>query len=363
MATKKDKVAAQQTTPSVYGGQYDQQINDLYGQMQNREPFKYDLNALYQQYKNMYTKNAQQSMKDTMGQAASLTGGYGNTYAQNVGQQAYDRQMDKLNAIAPELEERAYNRWQQQGQDILNQFNLANQLGSAAQATEQQNKEWDFEQQKYADTRSDAEKQWDLTQQQWDLTQKQYEDSLSQYADKQVQQAYTNLSTAILTSGYEPTKDELTAAGMTDQQAAALRQAWIASYPGLAYMQGVITAEEYLKLTGQQAPDAVVAAAGGGGGGGRGGKKSTYDKDTAAEQQYLQSLGFNVDVTGNKNDSNYQAAKAQHQDNVNRQVNSLKAAGYSDASISQILGSSNEVGTKKTTSTNRTGSLTVKKNR
>ena len=308
----------QQKKPAVYGGAYDEKINQLADQYANRTPFQYDVNgdALYQQYKDQYTRNAQRSMKDTMGQAASLTGGYGNTYAQNVGQQAYDRNMQALNDKIPELEARAYDRWKSQGEDILNQYNLMNQLGAADQATRQYQQEWDFQQQQYADQRSDAQRDWDFKQQQyadtrsdinrewdfqqqqygdtrsdiereWDFTQKQYADTLSQYGDKQAQLAYENLATAVLQSGYQPTKDELTAAGMTQQQADALRQAWIGANPGLAYMQGVLSAEDYFKLTGQQAPGAVVASSGGGGGGG--GKKTSSDP-LSAEKNAIQQL-------------------------------------------------------------------------
>ena len=229
MANTKDKIQ----TPSVYGGAYDKQINDLYNQYSNRGDFSYDVNedALYQQYKDQYTRNAQRSMKDTMGQATSLTGGYGSSYAQNVGQQAYDRTMQELNDKVPELEQLAYGRWTDQGQDILNRYNIANQLGAADQATRQYNQE---------------------------------------YADKQIQLAYENLSSAILTSGYEPDASELQASGMTKQQANALRQAWISANPAAAYIQGALSASDYFKLTGQYPPDVLeaqkAAAASGGGG-------------------------------------------------------------------------------------------------
>ena len=240
MATNDEKEKLPEV-PSVYGGAYDQQINDLFGQIQNRQPFQYNVNgdALYQQYKDRYTQNAKRSMRDTMGQAASLTGGYGSTYGQAVGQQQYDETMRGLTDKIPELEERAYGRYQQEGADILNQYNIANQLGAADQQTRQHQQAWDFQQQ--------------------------------QYADQQTQQAYGNLSAAILQSGYQPTTDELAASGMTQEQADALRQAWIAANPNLAYMQGVLSAEDYFKLTGTYAPG--MAPVGGGYYGGRGKKE------------------------------------------------------------------------------------------
>lgn len=206
--------------PAVYGGAYDAEINKLYEDYANRGDFNYNVNgdALFQQYKDRYTENAKRGMRDTMGQAASLTGGYGSTYSQGVGQQAYAEQMRGLTDKIPELEERAFERYQQKGQDILNRYNLASQLGAADQATRQ-------------------------------------------YADQQTQLAYTNLTDAILRSGYTPNTDELAAAGMTQEQAAALRQAWIGSNPELAYYAGAITAKQYRKLTGKNPPGYVAPAA------------------------------------------------------------------------------------------------------
>ena len=64
------------------------------------------------------------AMQDTMGQAAAMTGGYGNSYAQSVGQQAYQASLDNLNDIIPELYQMAYDRYNQEGQDMLNTISL-----------------------------------------------------------------------------------------------------------------------------------------------------------------------------------------------------------------------------------------------
>lgn len=95
-------------------------------QYENRDPFSYDFNsdALYQQYKDQYIQQGQMAMMDTMGQAASMTGGYGNSYAQTVGQQAYNQQLNQLNNIMPELYQMAYDRYGQEGQEMLDMFNM-----------------------------------------------------------------------------------------------------------------------------------------------------------------------------------------------------------------------------------------------
>ena len=92
----------------------------------NRESFSYDLNgdALYQQYKDKYTKQGKMAMQDTMGQAAAMTGGYGNSYAATAGNQAYQASLENLNDIIPELYQMAYDRYNQEGQDLLNQYGM-----------------------------------------------------------------------------------------------------------------------------------------------------------------------------------------------------------------------------------------------
>lgn len=114
---------------------------DYASKIENRKPFSYDINAdaLYQQYKDNYIQQGQMAMMDTMGQAAAMTGGYGNSYAQSVGQQVYNQQLNQLNNIVPELYGMAYSRYQQEGKDLQDAFNMYMGL-------EDRNKEhWDKE--------------------------------------------------------------------------------------------------------------------------------------------------------------------------------------------------------------------------
>ena len=118
--------------PSAYTGKYDKLINDNLNNILNRKQFSYDANkdALYNQYKDMYTRNGQTAMQDTMGNAALLTGGYGNSYATTAGQQAYNSYMQQLNDKIPELEQRAYERYRDETNDLYNQNNLLTNLDS-----------------------------------------------------------------------------------------------------------------------------------------------------------------------------------------------------------------------------------------
>ena len=112
--------------PGEWVDQYRDKYMGYLSQYENRDPFSYDFNsdALYQQYKDQYIQQGQMAMMDTMGQAAALTGGYGNSYAQTVGQQAYNQQLNQLNNIMPELYQMAYERYGQEGQELLDMFNM-----------------------------------------------------------------------------------------------------------------------------------------------------------------------------------------------------------------------------------------------
>ena len=112
--------------PGAYQSQWQQQITDTINKITNRDKFSYDVNgdALYQQYKDKYIQQGKMASADVMGQAAAMTGGYGNSYAATVGNQAYQAHLNNLNDVIPELYQMAYNRYQDEGQDLYNQYSL-----------------------------------------------------------------------------------------------------------------------------------------------------------------------------------------------------------------------------------------------
>lgn len=110
-----------------YDSRYDEQIRSLYDQLTSRGPFRYDSAAdpLYQQYRQSYVQLGQNAMRDTMGQAAGLTGGYGSSYAQSVGQQQYDAYLRRLADVLPETYGMALQSWQAEGQDLQRRYSAA----------------------------------------------------------------------------------------------------------------------------------------------------------------------------------------------------------------------------------------------
>ena len=116
--------------PGEYTSAWQTQLNDTLNKILNREKFSYDLNgdALYQQYKDQYTTQGKLALMDTMGQAAAMTGGYGNSYAQAAGQQAYQGYLQQLNDRVPELYQLALNQYNAEGDDMYNQASLMAQM-------------------------------------------------------------------------------------------------------------------------------------------------------------------------------------------------------------------------------------------
>jgi hypothetical protein len=112
--------------PGAYQSQWQSQLDALMNSIMNRDKFSYNMNedALYQQYKDKYIEQGKMAMADTMGQAAAMTGGYGNSYAQSVGQQAYQGQLDNLNDIVPELYAMALDKYNREGQELYNQYGM-----------------------------------------------------------------------------------------------------------------------------------------------------------------------------------------------------------------------------------------------
>ena len=214
----------------TYAGTYDKQLQETYDKINNREKFNYDVNkdALYQTYRDKYVQGGKMAMRDTMGQAASLTGGYGSSYGQAVGQQQYDAYLKDLNDVIPELYDLAYKQYSDQGTALEKQYAMIGQ-----QAADEYSK--------YRDSLSDY--QYD---QAWQLQKEQ--DAYSKQKD-----SYTKLYNLIGSTGYQPSSSELKAAGMSSAAAKALRK-------------------EYLRQTGQGG-----SSGGGGGGGGSSGTSKGTD--------------------------------------------------------------------------------------
>ena len=172
----------------------DPELDSLYAAITGRRAFSYNANAdpLYRAAADRYAQNGRMAMRDTMGRAAALTGGYGSSYAQAVGQQQYDEYLRGLTAVLPEYYKLAWQRYQAEGDALQDAYGLA-----------RQRREDEYRRER--DAAADAA-------------------AAEQQAYARQQDAYRQLYQLILATGYNPSDEELAAAGMTRAQADALLQ-------------------------------------------------------------------------------------------------------------------------------------------
>lgn len=108
---------------------YESEIEDILGEIGDYGPFEYDLmdDPMYQQYRDSYIREGKRAMEDTAAQTAAMTGGYGSTYGATAAQQGYDRYLEGLNDVVPQLEQTAYGRYRDELGDLYNQMGALQQ--------------------------------------------------------------------------------------------------------------------------------------------------------------------------------------------------------------------------------------------
>lgn len=120
----RDSVAALE--PGAYQSRFEERLQALYDRIAGREAFDYEPeeDEAYQRYARLYAARGAAAMEDTLGKAAALTGGYGSSYAQSAGQQAYNGYLQELAALVPELRQAALAEYQQEGKALQEQYSL-----------------------------------------------------------------------------------------------------------------------------------------------------------------------------------------------------------------------------------------------
>jgi peptidoglycan hydrolase-like protein with peptidoglycan-binding domain len=210
------------------------QIQDVYNKIVNREKFSYDVNsdALYQQMNDQYIAQGKLAMADTMGQAAAMNGGYGSSYGQSVGQQAYQGYMQQLNDAVPELYDRALALYNQEGQDMLNQYAMLRDMADDEYAKHLDDLNTYYKNLDIAISEVDkaynrgyqasrdavGDKQWDKTFNYNAEQDKIVNDRIDADTDRTNQNDAYNKVMTFIGTGYNPTDAELKAAGMTREQ-------------------------------------------------------------------------------------------------------------------------------------------------
>ena len=221
--------------PGEYQSKYDGIIQGILQQIQNPKDFKYEINGdnLFKGYADLYTQKAKQGMQDAMGQAAALTGGYGNSYAQMVGQQQFQQNMLPLYEKALELRDRAYQEHQDQHNRLLDQYNvISQQEGQDYNRYQDAVQNWRQDESTAYQHMQDAQNM-DYQMYQNDLnywtglaqvenqayqTEAQRQDALEQYK----QQYAWSQCQQILANGHMPSDALLAAAGLSREDAQAM---------------------------------------------------------------------------------------------------------------------------------------------
>ena len=125
----------QQNRPGKYESTYQGRIEDLIGQLLERNSFQYSYaqDPLYRQYAQQYTQNAHNASADAAAQAAALTGGYGSSYAASAAQQAYQQQIGALNEAIPSLYSLALDTYTSGGDELVSRLDQLNAQEQSAQ--------------------------------------------------------------------------------------------------------------------------------------------------------------------------------------------------------------------------------------
>lgn len=138
--------APQGVTAPTQNKSYADQVNAAIAQILERKPMQYNFNGdpLYQMYKDSALAGSQTASADAMARAAALTGGYGNSYAATVANQAAQQQMAGLNEKIPELEQLARARYDAETNRLMNNYGILADLEN-----QEYTRKWNEDQREY----------------------------------------------------------------------------------------------------------------------------------------------------------------------------------------------------------------------
>lgn len=118
--------------PGEYSSKWQDTVDSLIDSIANRESFSYDpmSDPAYLRYRDEYSSLGRLAMMDTLAEAASLTGGYGNSYGQTAADQAYKQYLSKLSEVMPTLRSAALDRYNSEGDRLGELLSLYRDLES-----------------------------------------------------------------------------------------------------------------------------------------------------------------------------------------------------------------------------------------
>lgn len=192
---------------------YSAQAAQILQKINNGEKFNTSLvgDPLMQQYRDLYIGNGQRAMQDTMGQAAALTGGYGSSYAQSAGQQAYNEWLRNLNDKALDIYQLRRNEYDKDRAALYDQLSALN----SAAATEYSKERDALDDERYADELAYSRGRDTISDERYadETAYSRQQDALALEASSR-KDAYSR-AVSMIESGYMPTDEELAAAGIS----------------------------------------------------------------------------------------------------------------------------------------------------
>ena len=121
--------------PTEYGyGKYSSDVEALFDEVMNQKKFSYDPkdDKLFQLYKQQYTNQGNRAMRNQLGAAAALSGGYNSSVAQTSSQNAYQNYLNALSEKAAETYQNALNMYKYNQQNTLDKYNAARDMNNAS---------------------------------------------------------------------------------------------------------------------------------------------------------------------------------------------------------------------------------------
>lgn len=105
-----------QKTPLGYTSKHADQINASIEKLTNQQPFTYDYtkDPLYQQYEQAYRREGERAFENAIGEYAAMTGGLPSSWAVSAASQAQNYYNQQLADKIPELQQLAYQMYQDQ---------------------------------------------------------------------------------------------------------------------------------------------------------------------------------------------------------------------------------------------------------
>lgn len=159
--------------------------------LRERPEFSYapQQDPLYQAAKEQTLSAGRRAMEDTLGKAAGLTGGYASSYAQSLGNQAYDRQLTRLQELLPDYYARARSVYDQETKTLQDELSAALGLYDKDYQAWLEKQEA-LERQEAADTKSAQwEKEFQQSRERWAAEQELDRQKLAAQREKDRQQA------------------------------------------------------------------------------------------------------------------------------------------------------------------------------